>query len=85
MSAPVERSYGTERPLKDLVGLSLEEVERRFILATLDACDWHRGKAAEALGVTARTLSNKLRVWRQRQEAKALRPPYYATASSTGK
>jgi DNA-binding NtrC family response regulator len=43
------------------VGMSLSEVERRMILATLEQYDGHRAKAAEALGIGLRTLSGKLR------------------------
>jgi len=48
------------------VGMTLEEVERRVILGTLDSTGWNRTHAARILGVTARTLSNKLKVWRTR-------------------
>jgi len=48
------------------VGRSLEEVERRLILGTLDATNWNRTEAARILGVTPRTLSNKLKTWRLR-------------------
>ena len=47
------------------VGMSLEEMERRLILKTLDATQWARNRSAEILGVTTRTLSNKLKLWRQ--------------------
>jgi DNA-binding NtrC family response regulator len=43
------------------VGLTLNEMERRLIVATLQRCDGHRAKAAEALGIGLRTLSGKLR------------------------
>ncbi len=45
---------------------SIEEMERRLILATLEATRGNRTEAARRLGVTARTLSNKLRLWRER-------------------
>jgi DNA-binding NtrC family response regulator len=41
--------------------LTLEEAERRLIVATLERFDGHRGKTAEALGIGVRTLSGKLR------------------------
>jgi DNA-binding NtrC family response regulator len=47
----------TETP----VGLTLDEMERRLIVATLQRCDGHRAKAAETLGIGLRTLSGKLR------------------------
>ena len=43
------------------VGLTLDEVERRMIVATLEQFGGHRGKTAEALGIGLRTLSGKLR------------------------
>ncbi len=44
-------------------GLTLDEMERRLIVATLQRCDGHRAKAAEALGIGLRTLSGKLRAY----------------------
>lgn len=43
------------------VGLSLEEMERRLIEATLEHFDGHRERTAKALGIGVRTLSGKLR------------------------
>jgi DNA-binding NtrC family response regulator len=43
------------------VGISLEEVERRLIEATLEHFDGHRERTAKALGIGVRTLSGKLR------------------------
>jgi transcriptional regulator with GAF, ATPase, and Fis domain len=43
------------------VGLTLDEMERRMIVATLERFGGHRAKAAEALGIGLRTLSGKLR------------------------
>jgi len=42
-------------------GLSLEEVERRLIEMTLDATGGNRSRAAEMLGVSLRTVRNKVR------------------------
>ncbi len=42
-------------------GLSLEEVKKRHILETLKTCNNNRTKTAEALGVSVRTLRNKLK------------------------
>jgi transcriptional regulator with GAF, ATPase, and Fis domain len=44
-------------------GMKLDEMERRLIEATLDHYDGHRAKAADALGIGIRTLSNKLRLY----------------------
>jgi DNA-binding NtrC family response regulator len=43
------------------VGVSLEEMERRLIEATLDRFGGHRERTAKALGIGIRTLSGKLR------------------------
>jgi DNA-binding NtrC family response regulator len=53
------------------VGITLEEMERQLILGTLESTGWNRTHAARILGVTARTLSNKLKVWRARGLVKA--------------
>ena len=55
--------------------VTLNEMERRLIVATLQRCDGHRAKAAEALGIGLRTLSGKLRAYgyapREKDFAKA--------------
>ena len=42
------------------VGTSLGEAERRLILATLEHCDGDKKKAAEVLGISLKTLYNRL-------------------------
>lgn len=44
-----------------LVGLPVAEVERDLILATLRQTDGNRTHAADILGISIRTLRNKLR------------------------
>jgi DNA-binding NtrC family response regulator len=43
------------------VGVRLEDMERRLIETTLEHVGGHRAKAAQALGIGIRTLTNKLR------------------------
>lgn len=43
------------------IGVSLHEMERRLIEATLDRYDGHRAKTAEALGIGLRTLTAKIK------------------------
>lgn len=43
------------------LGLSLRDMERKLIEATLDHFDGHRARTAEALGIGLRTLSGKLK------------------------
>ncbi|WP_132290000.1 sigma-54 interaction domain-containing protein [Marinobacterium mangrovicola] len=41
-------------------GISLKEAEKALILATLDACEQNKTLAAEQLGISVKTLYNKL-------------------------
>jgi DNA-binding NtrC family response regulator len=50
--------------------LTLDEVERRLIEATLERFHGHRAKTAEALGIGIRTLSGKLRSYGYAPRAK---------------
>ncbi|HUT10820.1 MAG TPA: sigma-54 dependent transcriptional regulator [Thermoguttaceae bacterium] len=57
-----EPGSGKETPSEDMpVGLSLHEMERKLIEATLEHYDGHRARTAQALGIGVRTLSGKLR------------------------
>jgi two-component system response regulator FlrC len=47
---------------------SLKEMERKMIFHTLDQTDGNRTHAAEILGVSVRTLRNKLNEYRKRME-----------------
>ncbi len=44
--------------------LPLKEMEKRLILSTLKKMNWNRTKTAEALGISIRTLRNKLKEYR---------------------
>ncbi len=50
-------AYLANRPIAD--------IEREAILATLESTGGNKSEAARRLGVTARTLSNKMKLWRQ--------------------
>ena len=47
-----------------LANHQLREIERFAILSTLEASGGNKTEAARRLGVTARTLSNKMKLWR---------------------
>lgn len=49
------------RTAADDAPLSLQEVERRHIAAVLQRTNWHQGKAAGLLGISAKTLYRKIR------------------------
>jgi DNA-binding NtrC family response regulator len=53
------------------VGTTLEEVERRVTLATLAHCGHVKRKAADILGVSLKTLYNRLEAYNGRNEAGA--------------
>jgi len=50
-----------------LIGLSLEEVEKKLILSTLKKEKNNRKKASESLGITMRTLRNKLKIYNEKE------------------
>ncbi len=58
MAKPGVANYDTTNPL---VGRTLESVERDLILNTLDKCLGNRTHAAGILGISIRTLRNKLK------------------------
>ena len=56
-SAPVSAASLANRPLAD--------IEREAILETLASTGGNKTEAARRMGVSARTLSNKMKLWRQ--------------------
>ena len=57
----VERAAATAEAItQSLVGKTVAEVERELILETLDHCLGNRTHAATILGISIRTLRNKL-------------------------
>lgn len=60
-------NLSADRPAREdsvsaaLVGRTVAEVERDLILQTLRHCDGNRTQAAEILGISVRTLRNKIR------------------------
>ena len=59
-SLPVE---GEDAEAANLVGRTVAEVERQLILETLDHCLGNRTHAANILGISIRTLRNKLKLY----------------------
>jgi len=67
---------GDAATLQVRVGSSIEQVERRLILATLDSVAGDKKRAAEILGISLKTLYNRLNVYEaggalQRDEERA--------------
>ena len=48
-------------PVEDLVGHTVAEVERELILHTLERCGGNRTSASSILGISVRTMRNKLK------------------------
>jgi two-component system response regulator HydG len=48
-----------------LANNAMADIERVAILATLESTSGNKTEAARRLGLTARTLSNKMKIWRQ--------------------
>lgn len=44
-----------------LIGATVGEIERELVIQTLGRCDGNRTQAARVLGVSVRTLRNKIR------------------------
>ena len=57
--APPERELGQR-----LANLRMADIERYAILATLESTGGNKTEAGRRLGLTARTLSNKLKLWK---------------------
>jgi transcriptional regulator with PAS, ATPase and Fis domain len=55
--------YGKNNPLNR----DLDQVERQIVFDMLDRCGGNQGKAAEALGISRRTLLRKLKTYRENE------------------
>jgi len=58
--APVTRASSDETCLRFAIGTSLAVMEKKAIFATLEHCDGNKRRAAEILGVSLKTLYNRL-------------------------
>ena len=62
--APAAMQAAASRSASGMVGRRMEEVEQELILETLSHCLGNRTRAAEMLGISIRTLRNKLHEYR---------------------
>ena len=60
-----DMASGTDKSTAQLVGMTVKELEERLILQTLDHVNDNRTHAAEMLGISIRTLRNKLKEYRE--------------------
>jgi DNA-binding NtrC family response regulator len=56
---PLTNSHSSGGGEKEV--LPLADVERRHIINALEKTEWHQGKAAQQLGISAKTLYRKIR------------------------
>jgi two-component system response regulator HydG len=65
-SQPTSTSINDNAPgaISSLANRLLEEIEREAILATLAGLNGNKTQAAKRLGVSSRTLVNKMKLWR---------------------
>lgn len=59
-----EPDVKNEGPVENLIGRTIADVERQMILNTLDHCLGNRTHAANILGISIRTLRNKITQYR---------------------
>ncbi len=57
-------------PIQALIGLPIDEVEKRLVIATLDHCNGNKSKAARLLQIGLKTLYRKLESYGVIQKAK---------------
>ena len=60
-TAPPSKASGAPESAPDLTGGSLEDLERQAILATLEQAGGNKSEAARRLGITRKTLHQKLK------------------------
>lgn len=53
------------------IHVSLAEIEKQFIIETLNLCEGNRTKTAKKLGISLRTLRNKLKAFKAEEESQA--------------
>lgn len=70
-AAPTSPAPAASTGRNDLVGRTVEDVERELILDTLSHCLGNRTQAAQVLGISIRTLRNKLKAYNEEGPLKA--------------
>ncbi|MBP89646.1 MAG: sigma-54-dependent Fis family transcriptional regulator [Planctomycetaceae bacterium] len=69
--ASADPAQAHDRDDEGLVGMNLQDIERRLIEATLEHYSGHREQTARALGIGVRTLTNKMRSYGYAPRTKA--------------
>lgn len=63
LSPPDSQTLAPHEIVPMLIGSTVEAIERELVVQTLARCDGNRTRAARVLGVSVRTLRNKLRLY----------------------
>jgi DNA-binding NtrC family response regulator len=58
---PLSASLAPSEVVPLLIGSTVGEIERELVLQTLARCDGNRTRAARVLGLSVRTMRNKIR------------------------
>jgi DNA-binding NtrC family response regulator len=58
---PLSDSLSPHEIVPMLIGSTVEAIERELVLQTLARCDGNRTRAARVLGLSVRTMRNKIR------------------------
>ena len=61
LELPARPPLAPDQIIPFLIGATVGEIERELVLQTLARCDGNRTHAARVLGVSVRTLRNKIR------------------------
>jgi DNA-binding NtrC family response regulator len=68
-SGEVKRYLEDRNTVRVEVGTTVDEAERQLILKTLDSTHNNKTKAAEILGISSKTLQNKLKEYQNAASA----------------
>lgn len=66
MTHQVLNSIANTSPAAPPVGVKVADVERELVLRVLAGCNGNRTHAARALGISVRTLRNRIRLYTSR-------------------
>ncbi|MBR1166159.1 helix-turn-helix domain-containing protein [Bradyrhizobium sp. DASA03005] len=62
-SEPDAQFFAPNQIVPLLIGATVDEVERELVLQTLARCDGNRTRASRVLGLSVRTLRNKIKLY----------------------
>lgn len=62
----------SEPDLTWMAGVKLAEIERLAVTQTLKSCEWNKAQAARMLGISEKTIYNKLKQYNASDRRKAL-------------